>query len=93
MQAGVLQPASNTSAVYEAPGLDPKQRWWHVLDNALILPEYLAEVSCGFTAGNASSTGFDHPQCVHNTGRIRMETHDRHMLCLLLVQCAVMMLA
>lgn len=59
MQAGVLQPASNTSAVYEAPGLDPKQRWWHVLDNALILPEYIAEMSYGSTAGKARSRGFD----------------------------------
>ncbi|KAA6416898.1 MAG: Leucine-rich repeat-containing 9, partial [Trebouxia sp. A1-2] len=31
------------SAVYQTPGADPKQRWWHVLDNAFILPEYIAE--------------------------------------------------
>lgn len=75
MQAGVLQPASNTSAVYKAPGLDPKQRWWHVLDNALILPEYIAEVFCGFTAGKASSTGFDQTQCVYPEYR-----QDKHGL-------------
>jgi len=39
------------SAVYQTPGADPKQRWWHVLDNAFILPEYVAEVSLGQAAG------------------------------------------
>lgn len=58
LQAGVFEQANNTSAVYEAPGLDPKQRWWHVQDNALILPEYIAEVSCSPTAGKASTTDF-----------------------------------
>ena len=53
-QAGASQQASDTSGVYEASGLDPRQRWWHVLDNALILPEYIAEVACGPTAGKAS---------------------------------------
>lgn len=40
-----------SSAVYQTPGVDPKQRWWHVLDNAFILPEYIAEVSLGQQTG------------------------------------------
>ncbi|DBA66636.1 TPA: Leucine-rich repeat-containing protein 9 [Trebouxia sp. C0005] len=40
------------SAVYQTPGADPKQRWWHVLDNAFILPEYIAEVCMGQLAGS-----------------------------------------
>ena len=39
------------SAVYQTPGADPKQRWWHVLDNAFILPEYIAEVCLTQPAG------------------------------------------
>lgn len=42
---------SGSSAVYQTPGVDPKQRWWHVLDNAFILPEYIAEVSLGQQTG------------------------------------------
>ncbi|DBA94023.1 TPA: Leucine-rich repeat-containing protein 9 [Trebouxia sp. C0004] len=40
------------SAVYQTPGEDPKQRWWHVLNNAFILPEYIAEVCFSRLAGS-----------------------------------------
>lgn len=46
MQAGAAQQAGDPPTVYQAPGGNPKQRWWHVLDNALILPEFIAEICC-----------------------------------------------
>ena len=45
VQAGERAQPSGSSAVYQAPGMDPKQRWWQVLDSAFILPEYIAEVA------------------------------------------------
>lgn len=53
-QAGVGQQTRDSSAVYQTPGVDPKQRWWHVLDNAFILPEYIAEVCLSPNTGKAA---------------------------------------
>ena len=43
------------SAVYQTPGTDPKQRWWHILDNAFILPEFIAQVSLSQPTGELAA--------------------------------------
>ncbi|KAL3151478.1 hypothetical protein ABBQ38_012478 [Trebouxia sp. C0009 RCD-2024] len=61
--AGVAQQAGDPSAGYQAAGGDPRQRWWHVLDNALILPEYIAEVSCKPAAAGDGMPSAQQPPC------------------------------
>ena len=64
-QAGVGQQTGGSSAVYQTPGLDPKQRLWHILDNAFILPEYIAEVC--LSPGTGEATCSIYPCCTAET--------------------------
>lgn len=46
-----LQSSSQQHAVSQNSGSDLKQSWWHIADNALLLPEYLVQLTCHDSTG------------------------------------------